>query len=283
MVLGPDGFLLHTAGGDVVAYEPDGARTRWGVPGAGAAFVAEDSGTVILLGEDGDVVLRQLADGTRTGGFSTGFAPDRGGPAGSARRPAPAALAAGVLYWVSSGTLRGYRVPAGTLVLQTALPEGEATSLVAVPSPADSGPDVPPLLLVSLGGGGVAAVAPSPGTTSGTVRWQAAGAGPVNGPVLPFPGERLAFFGDEGGDLTAVDLESGRERWRWKLAEGFLHPPLLSRGGSMRPPRRTASTASTPGGEANAGARRFRAGRRRPRCELPAPSWSSPGTDCSSR
>ena len=89
MVLGPDGFLLHTAGGDVVAYEPDGARTRWGVPGAGAAFVAEDSGTVILLGEDGDVVLRQLADGTRTGGFSTGFAPDRGGPPGRrvVRRP----------------------------------------------------------------------------------------------------------------------------------------------------------------------------------------------------
>ena len=229
MVLGADGFLLHTAGGDVVAYEPDGERTRWGVPGADAAFVAEQSGTVILLGESGDVVLRQLADGVRTGGFSTGFAPDRG-LAGPVAGPAPAALAAGVLYWVSSGTLRGYRIPEGNLVLDTTLPEGETASLVAAPPPAGSAEEAPPLLLVSLGSGGVAAVAASPGTTSGTVRWQAAGAGPVTGPILPFPAERLAFFGDEGGDLTAVDLESGRERWRWELAEGFHHPPLLSRG-----------------------------------------------------
>ena len=229
MILGADGFLVHTAGGEVVAYEPDGERTRWGVPGAGAAFVAEDAGAVVLLGETGDVVLRQRADGARMGGFATGFPPD-GGLAGPVRRPAPAALAAGVLYWVSSGTLRGYRIPGGSLVLQTTLPEGEAASLVAVPAPADSAGSVPPLLLVSLGSGGVAAVAASPGTTSGTVRWQAAGAGPVTGPVLPFPAERLAFFGDEGGDLTAVDLESGRERWRWELAEGFHHQPLLSRG-----------------------------------------------------
>ena len=169
------------------------------------------------------------ADGARVGGFSTGFAPDRA-LVGPVRRPAPAVLAAGVLYWVSSGTLRGYRIPGGNLVLQTTLPEGEAASLVAVPAPADFAGGVPPLLLVSLGSGGVAAVAASPGTTSGTVRWQAAGAGPVTGPVVPFPAERLAFFGDEGGDLTAVDLESGRERWRWELAEGFHHQPLLSRG-----------------------------------------------------
>ena len=230
MVLGAGGFLLQTADGDVVAYEPDGERARWGLPGAGAAFVAEHSGTLVLLGEDGEVALRQLADGVRTGGFSTGFAPDPGILAGSVRRPVPAALAGGVLYWVSSGTLRGYRIPAGSLALETALPEGEAASLVAVPAPADSAGDAPPLLLVSLGSGGVAAVATSPGTTSGAVRWQAAGAGPVTGPVLPFPAERLAFFGDEGGDLTAVDLESGRERWRWELAEGFHHQPLLSRG-----------------------------------------------------
>ena len=230
MVLGDDGFLLQTAGGAVVAYEADGERTRWGLPGAGAVFVAEDSRTVVLLGDNGDVVLRQRADGVRMGGFSTGFAPDQGILAGSVRRPAPAALAAGVLYWVSSGTLRGYGIPAGTLVSETTLPEGEATSVVVVPAPVDSAGDGPPLLLVSLGSGGVAAVASSPGTTSGTVRWQAAGAGPVTGAVLPFVEEGLAFFGDEGGDLTAVDLESGRERWRWNLAEGFHHPPLLSRG-----------------------------------------------------
>ena len=121
-----------------VAYEADGERTRWGLPGAGAVFVAEDSRTVVLLGDNGDVVLRQRADGVRMGGFSTGFAPDQGILAGSVRRPAPAALAAGVLYWVSSGTLRGYGIPAGTLVSETTLPEGEATSVVVVPAPVDS-------------------------------------------------------------------------------------------------------------------------------------------------
>ena len=115
-------------------------------------------------------------------------------------------------------------------MLETALPKGEATHVVVVAPPIDSAADAPPLLLVSLGSGGVAAVASAPGTTSGTVRWQAAGAGPVTGPALAFPAERLAFFGDESGDLAAVDLESGRERWRWTLAEGFHHPPLLSRG-----------------------------------------------------
>ena len=230
MAPGGDGFLVQTAGGGVVAYEADGERTRWGVPGAGAAFVAEDSGAVILLGENGDVVLRQRSDGARTGGFSTGFAPDRGPLAGPARRPVPAALAGGLLYWVSSGTLRGYHVPGGELALQTKLPEGEATSVVVAPVAAGPTGEAPPLLLVSLGSGGVAAVAASPGTTSATVRWQAAGAGAVTGPAVPFPAERLAFFGDEGGDLTAVDLESGRERWRWELAEGFRHQPLLSRG-----------------------------------------------------
>ncbi len=235
MVFGDDGFLLHMAGGEVIAYDRDAEATRWGLPGAGATFVALDSGSVVLLDERGDVTLRRFADGVRVGGFSTGLEPDAGmvaraGP-GAGHGPAAATLFGGVLYWVSAGTLYGYRVPTGNAVLEVALPDGEATSVVAAASATvESVRDVPPLLLVSLGSGGVAAVSPSGGTTSGALRWQAEGAGPVNGPVLALAEERLAIFGDEGGDLTAVDLEMGRRRWRWQLAEGFHHPPLLSRG-----------------------------------------------------
>lgn len=258
MILEDDGFFLHAAGGEVIAYEPDGRSTRWGLPGADAAFVAEHSGNIVLLDGSGHVALRRISDGVRVGGFSTGFAPDRGRLAGLAsesppgprpgsepgphperepesepgpnRGPASAALADGVLYWVSAGALRGYRIPAGDLVLEAELPEGEASSVVVGAAGEDSPSDLPPILLVSLGGGGAAAVGSTPGTTRGAVRWQVTGAGPVIGPALVFPAEGLVFFGDEGGDLTAVDLETGRERWRWKLAEGFRHPPLLSRG-----------------------------------------------------
>ena len=258
MILEDDGFLLHAASGEVIAYEPDGQAARWGLPEAGAAFVARDSETVVLLDRNGDVALRRISDGVRVGGFSSGFVPDRVSLAGSLPEsepewepasepgsepasepesepaselgPAPAALADGVLYWVSAGTLRGFRIPAGNPVLAVELPDGEASSLVVAPAGDASAGAHFPLLLVSLGSGGLVAVASSPGTTGGVVRWQAAGAGPVTGPALVFPAEQLAFFGDEGGDLTAVHLETGRERWRWRLAEGFHHPPLLSRG-----------------------------------------------------
>ena len=239
MAFADDGFLLHMAGGEVIAYERDGEATRWGLPGADATFVAQDSGNVVLLDERGDVTLRRFADGVRVGGFSTGLKPDAGMVAGAGpgagpragRGPAAATLFGGVLYWVSAGTLHGYRVPAGNAVVEVALPDGEAASVVAAASAAaGSAGDVPPLLLVSLGSGGVAAVSPLGGTTSGALRWHAEGAGPVTGPVLALSEERLAIFGDEGGDLTAVDLETGKPRWRWRLAEGFHHPPLLSRG-----------------------------------------------------
>ena len=243
MVFADDGFLLHMAGGEVIAYERDGEATRWGLPGADAAFVAQDSGSVVLLDERGDVTLRRFADGVRVGGFSTGLKPDAGMVTGAGPRvrtgagpragrgPAAATLSGGVLYWVSAGTLHGYRVPAGNAVVEVALPDGEAASVVAAASTTvESAGDVPPLLLVSLGSGGVAAVSPSGGTTSGALRWHAEGAGPVTGPVLALAEERLAIFGDEGGDLTAVDLETGKPRWRWRLAEGLHHPPLLSRG-----------------------------------------------------
>lgn len=258
MILDDSGFLLHAASGAVIAYDADGETTRWGLREAGAVFIARDSGTIVLLDGKGEVALRRISDGVRVGGFSTGFAPDQGslagsvsGPApqwesgseaepepgwepgsepGSASGPAPAALVDGVLYFVSAGTLRGFRIPAGNPVLEAELPVGEAASVVAAPVGEASPAESPPLLLVSLGPGGVAAVDSSPGATGGAVRWQVTGAGPVTGPALVFPAEGLAFFGDEGGDLTAVDLETGAERWRWKLAEGFRHPPLLSRG-----------------------------------------------------
>jgi hypothetical protein len=231
MVLLDDGFLLHTVGGAVIAYDADGAFTRWGLPGAGATFVAEDAGTVVLLDDVGEVSLRRSADGVRIGGFATGFPPDQGNAGRMAGSPAPVALAGGVLYWVSARTLRGYGVPAGNLVLEVPLPDGDPMSLVvATPTAGEPGSNAPPLVLVSLGSGGVVAAGATGGASAGSVRWQVEGAGPVTGPVLAFPAERLVFIGDEGGELAAADLETGRERWRWTLAEGFHHPPLLSRG-----------------------------------------------------
>ena len=229
MVFGDDGFLLHMAGGEVIAYDRDAEATRWGLPGAGATFVALDSGSVVLLDERGDVTLRRFADGVRVGGFSTGLEPDRP-PAGRDSLLAPAALAADVLYWVSKGSLHGYRLSTGDPVLEAELPDGEITNVVAAPPPKAAG-DVPPVVLVSLGAGGVAAIVLAKrGTTRGLVRWFVKGAGPVTGAVLPLPEERLAIFGDERGDLRAVNLDTGRRLWLRRLFEGFHHPPLLSRG-----------------------------------------------------
>ncbi len=226
MVFGDDGFLVQTAGGAVIAYEPDAEKTRWGLPGAGAAFVgiAEDAETVALLDRHGEVTLRRVLDGVRVGGFATGLPPD-GDLGGAGGGPVPAALAGTTLYWVSGGTLRGYRIPAGDPVLEVPLPAGEPSRVVVAAGAAESAADASSVLLVSLGSGGAVAVSPS-----GAIRWQVEGAGPVTGPGLVSADDRLAIVGDEGGDLTAVDLETGRQRWRWRLAEGFHHPPLLSRG-----------------------------------------------------
>ena len=234
MVLDADGFFLHTAGGAVIAYYPDGEVTRWGLPGARAVFLATNAGKLVVLDDRGDVALRDPVDGKRAGGFSTGRPPDRGAGAETDPLLAPATLAAGVLYWVSGGTLHGYEAATGNAVLEAALPEGEAVSVVAVSRPADgslpAAGNAPPLLLVSLGSGGVAAVSGPAGTIQGAVRWHVGDTGRVTGAVLALADEGLAVFGDARGDLHAVDLETGRRRWRWRLAEGFHHPPLASRG-----------------------------------------------------
>lgn len=233
LILGEDGLVLHSAGGRVVAYEPDGQAARWGLPNVRAVFVAEEAGTLVILDERGDVTLRAAVDGQWVSGFSTGFAPDPGVAAGEEPPRAPATLAAGTLYWISEGSLRGYRVTTGNAVLEVSLPSGEPASVVSATPPAaapEKVGEVPPLLLVSLGSAGVAAVSASAGTTSGALRWHAESAAPVTGPVLPLWDDGLAIIGDEGGDLTAVDLETGARRWRWRLAEGFHFPPLASRG-----------------------------------------------------
>ena len=247
MVLEDEGFLVQMAGGEVIAYERDGEATRWGLPGAEARFVGEDGGTVVVLSSGGEVTLRRGRDGARVGGFTTGRPPDHGRPPGPGaatafrdgsveegkRGPgaAPATLAAGVLYWVSAGSLYGYRLSDGNPILEVALPAGQPSRVVAVPAnTTESGESLPAFIVVSLGRGGIAAVSSAAGTTAGAVLWQAEGAGPVTGPALALPDAGLVIFGDEGGDLTAVSLQTGQERWRWSLAEGFRHPPLLSRG-----------------------------------------------------
>lgn len=234
MVLGPDGFFLHTSGGEVIAYDREGQAPRWGLPGGRAVFLAISAGKLIVLDERGDVALRSVPDGEWVGGFSTGLEPAVGLEAGVVPRPAPATLASGVLYWMARESLYGYEVSTGRRVLEVELPEGEAASVISAAAPTEDGNGgaggAPPLLLASLGHGGVAAVSAAPGQVQGVVRWRATDTGRVTGPVLPLAQEELAVFGDERGDLHAVDLETGKRRWRWRLSEGFHHPPLASRG-----------------------------------------------------
>ena len=138
-----------------------------------------------------------------------------------------------MLYWFSGGKLHGVELSSGNRQFETPFPHGEAEALVSASMPrrsAGSGTPAATRLLVSLGPEGVAMVAPLPGRTGTAVRWRSGDAGSVTGPVLALPDERLAVFGDLDGDLRAVDIETGRRRWRWRLSEGMHHPPLAHGG-----------------------------------------------------
>lgn len=235
IVFGEEGFVVRAAGGQVIAYETDGRGSRWGLPEARAVFIGEYADRVLILDAAGEVTLRRMSDGKWEWGFSTGVPPGDAG-SGELGRPPPAVLAAGALYWVSGGALHGFEVHSGVRLLETPLPAGEAAALVSFPPPLASvrleGVEtrLPYRLLVSLGAGGVEMIAPLPQGGGNPRRWRSEAVGPVEGPGLVLWTERLAVFGNAGGVLHALDLETGRPRWRWRLGEGFHHPPLWNRG-----------------------------------------------------
>ncbi len=234
LVFGAAGFAAHTGDGTLVAYTADAERARWGLSRGSAAFLGEHGGHLVILDPRGEVTLRGLTDGMPKGRFPARPAAGSAGKAGPALPiPVPAAVSGGALYWVAGGSFQGIDLASGARIPEYALPGGESAAMVPVPLPlsvgAGGGGRGVPRLLVSLGDAGVASIVPLPGKAANPLRWHFSDTGRVSGPILALPKTRLAIFGDAGGDLHALDLETGRRRWRWRLAEGFHHPPLASR------------------------------------------------------
>lgn len=82
------------------------------------------------------------------------------------------------------------------------------------------------LAAVSLGPGGLALL----DAGSGAVRWRRDDLGDISAAALILEEEALVIAGSVEGDLSVLRLEDGSTRWRRRLFEGFLHPPLASRG-----------------------------------------------------
>lgn len=228
LFLGGAGFFAQTGDGEVLAYAKDGARALWGASSQRAVFTAAHENRIVILDDTGRISLRSAADGRLETAFATGLAPE-----GEGQSNPPAAFSDGILYFVSGGRLHGVETESGRPVLEAPLPDGGAAALVPVLSAAPlarEGPPLPSLLLASLRGGGLAAIGTVAGRVLGGHRWRGGDDDPVLVPALALVRERLAIFGDLGGDLRALDLQSGRERWRWRLAESFRVAPLEERG-----------------------------------------------------
>ncbi len=223
------GVAARTASG-VVAVIPDDRDTpRWTVSAGAALIGAVDDGLVVLDSE-GTIATYRIGDGELLGQVRTakGLAP------AGAHPPVAAMLPSGLVAWVSGSALVGFAPGTGRQAFELALPEGlrpvaaatvrRSTAGSRDPA-AGTGPD---LLLLSLGESGVAAVEAGGGREA-VLRWTAGEAGPVVAPVLADPERETVVAAEDGGTLRALRLTDGRSRWRWRLGEGFDHPPL--RGG----------------------------------------------------
>ncbi len=223
------GVAARTASG-VVAVIPDDRDTpRWTVAAGAALIGAVDDGLVVLDAE-GTIATYRIGDGELLGSVRTakGLAPAEAHP------PVAAMLPSGLVAWVSGSALVGFAPRTGLQAFELALPEGlrpvaAATvrrSAAGSRDPA-AGTD-PEVLLLSLGESGVAAVEAGGGGEA-VLRWTAGEAGLVVAPVLADPERETVVAAEDGGTLRALRLTDGRSRWRWRLGEGFDHPPL--RGG----------------------------------------------------
>ena len=223
------GVAARTASG-VVAVIPDDRDTpRWTVSAGAALIGAVDDGLVVLDAE-GTIATYRIGDGKLLGSVRTakGLAPAEAHP------PVAALLPSGLVAWVSGSALVGFAPGTGQQAFELALPEGLRPVAAATvrrsaagsrDPAAGTGPDV---LLLSLGESGVAAVEVGGGGEA-VLRWTSEEAGPVVAPVLADPERETVLAAENGGTLRALRLTDGRSRWRWRLGEGFDHPPL--RGG----------------------------------------------------
>lgn len=219
------GAAVRTASGVVAVIPDDREEPRW-TASAGAVLLATANDELIALDREGTISAYRIGDGELLTSFPTGR-PIEGSPVA-------AALPSGVVAWVSGPALVGFAPGTGEPVFEIGpLPDG-AEPVAASPArwpetgrgdPADGGGR--DLLLLSLGESGIAAAAAEP-TGQADIAWTALDAGPVVAPILADVERDLAVAAEAGGTLRAFRLRDGRSRWRWRLGEGFDHPPLAS-------------------------------------------------------
>ena len=208
-ILFGDGMVFfRTKGGDLFGHFGDARRSRWGIRGAGAVFLARRDARLVAANRDGRIALLRPDDGIEEAVLDTGLALEPGG----------VALVGDVLLLASEERMLGIRLPGGEEEFTVTLP---APARALKSREAWSG-----LAIASLGEQGVAAVQ----AETGRIRWHAPDAGPVSGPALPIPDEALVVVADDAGVLTALRREGGARRWQWRLHERVHAPPLLSRG-----------------------------------------------------
>ena len=248
LVLEEEGFITLTAGGRVVAYGPDGGRPRWGVMEGQTAALGRWPEGIALLDRSGGVEIRAPGDGAPGARFVTDTVPDplrppipEAGPdPGRTAGGGPVRAAAAVggfgpqgVFFAAGGRVHGFSGPLGERLFETdpaALPNGTDTGAAAgsVRAIALAGDPGEPrrFAAVSLGPGGLALL----DAASGAVRWRRDDLGDIAAAALVLEEESLVIAGSTEGDLSVLRLEDGSTRWRRRLFEGFLHPPLASRG-----------------------------------------------------
>lgn len=248
LVLEEEGFVALTAGGRVVAYGPDGGRPRWGVMERRTAALGRWREGITLLDREGEVEVRAPADGAPGARFTTGAIPDRirvplpdplapGPPAAASDPGRTAAGIAGFgprgVFFAAGDRIHGFSGPGGGRLFETDLaapangtdagaPAGVVRAIALAGDPGEPSR----LAAVSLGPGGLALL----DAGSGAVRWRRDDLGDLAAAALVLEEESLVVVGSTDGDLSVLRLEDGSTRWRRRLFEGFLHPPLASRG-----------------------------------------------------
>lgn len=249
LVLEEEGFIALTAGGRVVAYGPDGGRPRWGVMERQTAALGRWPEGIALLDRDGGVEIRAPGDGAPGARFVTDTVPnpfriplpeagpDPGRSAGGGDPVRAAAAVAGFgpqgVFFAAGDRVHGFSGPLGERLFETDLAAppngidagaaaGSVRAIVLAGDPGEPGR----FAAVSLGPGGLALL----DAGSGAIRWRRDDLGDIAAAALVLEEESLVIAGSTEGDLSVLRLEDGRTRWRRRLFEGFLHPPLASRG-----------------------------------------------------
>lgn len=217
------GVAIRTASGFVAVIPDDSAEPRW-TSAADAVLLGVADGDLVVLDRAGAISVTRIGDGALLSSVPTGRSPTSGtGPAVAAMLPS------GTLAWVSGSEVIGFTPRAAEPAFELALPQGmEPLAAVSLPRSEPAGSESRrDLVLFSLGDSGVAALATDAGGET-SLAWTTGEPGTVLAPALGDPGRDRVLAAGHDGTLWALEMDDGRRRWRWRLGEGFDHPPLLS-------------------------------------------------------